>query len=222
MTRVKICGTTTAADCETAVAADADAIGVISGVPVDTPREVDRSTARDLVADVPPLTTSVLVTMPSSVQEAVRRVEFVGPDAVQVHGTLSPPAIGALTRRVGCSVVAATDATAPDLAAYADAADAVLVDAVDADGGGGTGETLDWERTAEVVTDLDAPVILAGGLTPENVGEAIETVDPDGVDVATGVERADAGSDGEPGRKDAAAVREFVATAKRANREVPA
>ena len=222
MTRVKICGAVHPSDRDAAIAADADAVGVISGVTVDTPREVDRSTARALVAGVPALTASVLVTMPGSVQEAVRRVDYVDPDVVQIHSTLDPDQIGALTHRVRCRVVAAIDATDPDLAAYAEAADAVLVDAVDADGGGGTGETLDWERTASLVADLDAPVVLAGGLTPTNVGEAIRTVQPYGVDVATGVERADPDGDAETGRKDPAAVEQFVTAAKRAGREVPA
>jgi len=222
MTRVKICGTVHDADRDVAVAADADAVGVISGVSVDTPRAVYRSTARDLVAGVPPLTTSVLVTMPSSVQKAVRLVEYVSPDAVQIHSTLDPGAIEVLGRRVDCRVLAAISADDPDLAAYAAAADALLVDAVDADGAGGTGETLDWERTADLVADVETPIILAGGLTPANVGDAIRTVEPDGVDVATGVERSTPAEDGQPGRKSPRAVRQFVANAKRAGREVPA
>lgn len=227
MTRVKICGAVHAADRDAALSAGADAVGVVSGVTVDTPREVDRATAREILAGVPPLSTAVLVTMPSSVQEAVRAVDYVRPDAVQVHGTLDPDQIGALGRRVRCRVVAAVDAADPALEEYAEAADAVLVDALSAEGGGGTGETLDWERTADAVADLDAPVILAGGLTPDNVGGAIRTVEPDGVDVATGVERATieddaAADDGRPGRKDPAAVRGFVANARRASREVPA
>jgi len=222
MTRVKICGTVHDADRDVAVAADADAVGVISEVGVDTPRAVDRSTARDLLAGVPPLTTGVLVTMPSSVQSAVRLVEFVAPDAVQIHSTLDPGAIAVLNRRVDCRVLAATGADDPDLGAYASAADGLIVDAVDADGAGGTGDTLDWARTADLIGDLDAPVILAGGLTPANVGEAIRTVAPDGVDVATGVERADPADDEQPGRKSPRAVRQFVANAKRAGREVPA
>ncbi|QPV63669.1 phosphoribosylanthranilate isomerase [Halosimplex litoreum] len=218
-TRVKVCGVTREADREAVVAAGADAVGVISGVPVDTPREVDAGTAGDLLAGVPPLVTGVLVTMPDTVEQAVDLATAAEPDAVQVHGGLSPGELGALGRRLHGDLVVAVDADADDLRAYAGPADALLVDSVDADGGGGTGQTHDWERTREVVADLDVPVILAGGLTPDNVAAAVETVRPFGVDVATGVERVE---DGERvgGEKDSETVRSFVAAATR--REVVA
>jgi phosphoribosylanthranilate isomerase len=206
-TRVKICGITNAADRDAAVAAGADAVGVIGDVPVETPREVDEATAAALVAGVPPLVTSVLVTMPETVQQATDLVRTVEPDAVQVHAGLSPSELGALDRRVSQRVIVAVDATDSDLVDYADAADALLVDSVDESGAGGTGETVDWERTRDRVDDLGVPVILAGGLTPENVAAAVETVDPFGVDVASGVER-------EGGRKDHDAVRAFVDAAQ--------
>jgi len=79
--------------------------------------------------------------MPDAVQEAVRRVDAVRPDVVQVHGGLDPGELGALGRRVGAKVVAAVDAEQSDVAQFAEKADALLVDSVDAEGGGGTGET---------------------------------------------------------------------------------
>jgi len=215
-TRVKVCGITNAEDRDVAVAAGADAVGLIAGVTVDTPREIDLDTAADLAAAVPPLVSSVLVTMPGDVETAVERVECVEPDAVQVHG-LAADELGALADALAASaspdvsLVAAIDAEADDvrLAICADAADALLVDSIDEDGGGGTGRTHDWERTRERVAALGVPVILAGGLTPENVADAVETVDPFAVDVATGVER-------EGGVKDHDAVRQFVRRATRA------
>jgi len=209
MTRVKVCGVTNPGDRDAVVAAGADAVGVISGVSVDTPREVDQQTAVELVAGVPPLATSVLVTMPDAVQEAVRRVDAVRPDVVQVHAGLDPNELGALGRRVDAKVIAAVDAEQSDVAQFADVADALLVDSVDAEGAGGTGETHDWNRTREFVADLDVPVILAGGLTPDNVAEAVETVEPFAVDVASGVES-------EGGLKDHDAVDQFVSRAKAA------
>jgi phosphoribosylanthranilate isomerase len=207
MTRVKVCGLAREEDRDAAVGAGADALGLIVDVPVDTPREVDPSRARELVAGTPPFVTTVLVTMPASVQAAVSLHERVGTDAVQVHGTLDPPLVAGLRERLDADVLAAVGPDA-DLAAYADAADALLVDSVDDAGGGGTGETVDWERTREAVAGLDAPVVLAGGLTPGNVADAVETVDPYGVDTASGVER-------EGGIKDHGAVRAFVANARR-------
>ncbi len=208
MTRVKICGLTREADRDAAIAAGADALGFIVDVAVETPREIAPSRARDLVAGVPPFVTTVLVTMPDSVQAAVVRQDRVGADAVQIHATLDPGEVGALGERVDADVLAAVDPEG-DLAAYADAADALLVDSIDDSGGGGTGETVDWAATRQAVADLDAPVVLAGGLTPGNVAEAVETVAPYGVDTASGTER-------EGGVKDHDAVRAFVANAREA------
>jgi len=207
MTRIKTCGVTTTEDRDAVVDAGADAVGVIHGVPVDTPRGVDEATAQSLVAGVPPIVTSVLVTMPTTVQEALKRVDEIEPDAVQIHNGLSPAELGALSRRVSQQLLAVVDPLADDLAAYADHADAVLVDSVDDEGAGGTGETHDWERTRKLVADLDVPVILAGGLTPDNVAEAVRTVRPFAVDTASGVESSG-------GVKDHDAVRAFVANAR--------
>ncbi|WP_276272717.1 phosphoribosylanthranilate isomerase [Haloarcula litorea] len=208
MTRAKVCGVTTAADRDAVVAAGADAVGVVHGVPVDTPREVDEATAASLVGGVPPLVTSVLVTMPATVEEAVDRVAAVGPDAVQVHDGLSPAELGALAERIDQQVIAVVDPEGDAVADYAARADAVLVDSVDAEGAGGTGETHDWERTRDLVAAVDVPVVLAGGLTPGNVAAAVETVRPFAVDVASGVEASG-------GVKDHDAVARFVAEATR-------
>lgn len=206
MTRVKICGLTRERDLDVAVEAGADAIGLIAGVTVDTPREIDVETAARLADRVPPLVTSVLVTMPDDAAQARELIAAVDPDVLQVHG-LDPEAIDALAD-APAQVVAAVDPTDPALDAYAAAADALLMDSLDENGGGGTGRTHDWERTRDLVAELDAPVILAGGLTPSNVEEAVETVRPFGVDVASGVE-----ADG--GVKDHEAVRSFVRRATR-------
>ncbi|QSG05650.1 phosphoribosylanthranilate isomerase [Halapricum desulfuricans] len=211
MTRVKVCGFTRGADLEAAIAAGVDAVGLIAGVTVDTPREIDLEVASRLASTVPPFVSSVLVTMSGDAGEARRRIERVRPDAVQLHG-LDPADVAALAD-APADVIAVVEPTDPELDAYAGAADALLVDSIDAEGGGGTGETHDWERTREIVADLDVPVVLAGGLTPENVATAVETVDPFAVDVASGVER-------EGGVKDRDAVERFVERATRA-RVVP-
>jgi phosphoribosylanthranilate isomerase len=206
MTRVKVCGLTDPEDRDVAVAAGADALGFISGVPVETPRELSARAAADLVDGLAPFVTSVLVTGPDSVQAAVARQERVGADVVQVHGNLGPAEVGGLRERVDAGVVVATDTESEQVAAYAAAADGLLVDSTTETGMGGTGETHDWERTRTIARAVDTPVVLAGGLTPDNVREAVATVDPFAVDVASGVER-------EPGRKDHDAVRAFVARA---------
>lgn len=202
MTRVKVCGHTRERDIHASVRAGVDAVGVISEVPVETPREVSRYRAGNLLSTVPPLVTGVLVTMPSTVEAALDLVAETAPDAVQIHGTLSPAAVAELASSISQSVMVALDHDA-DLPAYADSADALLIDSVEESGAGGTGRTHDWDRTAELVDSLDVPVLLAGGLTPDNVGSAIQRVAPFGVDTASGVERSG-------GLKDHNAVELFV------------
>jgi phosphoribosylanthranilate isomerase len=200
----------TAGNVRAAAAAGADAIGVIVDVPVDTHREVSVERARKLVAATPPFLATTLVTMPDSVEEAAELVETVGADHLQVHGLTAPDELDALRGETPARVVAAVDA-GDDLAALDGHADALLVDSTDDAGAGGTGETHDWTRAAALVGALDTPLVLAGGLTPENVGRAVRTVRPYGVDVASGVER--------DGAVDPERVRSFVAAARA---EVPA
>ena len=207
MVRVKVCGVTTPEDLRAVERAGADAIGFIADVPVDTPRSVTLDDAAGLVDATPPFLTTTLVTMPDSVAAATAAVDAVGPDAIQVHGDLPAGDLRSLRESVPARVIAAVDAADPDrVRAVAPAVDAVLMDSVDESGAGGTGETHDWAATAEVAAGVDAPVVLAGGLTPDNVAEAVETVRPFAVDVASGVERTG-------GRKDHDAVDAFVANA---------
>ena len=207
-TRVKICGLTREADLRAAVTAGADALGVIAEVPVDTPREVSRERAAELVAAAPPFVTTVLVTMPETPDEATALVREVGPDVLQVHSRLPPGDLAYLGSKVDARVIRAVTADDPEEARrYDDVADALLVDSATEEGAGGTGRTHDWDRTRELAADLDSPVVLAGGLTPENVAAATATVEPFAVDVASGVER-------EGGVKDHDAVASFVENAR--------
>lgn len=220
MTRVKLCGITHEADLQVAVDAGADAIGVITDVPVDTPREVSHERARDLVDAVPPFVTSVLVTIPNRPEETVELARAVKPDVLQVHGELSAGDLAFLASKVDASILKTVDAANLDAAhRYDDLADALLVDSTDDSGAGGTGETHDWAATRDLRDDVESPVVLAGGLTPENVADAIDAVDPFAVDVASGVEHRDGADDGGPsGEKNHDAVRAFVRNAKRQHR----
>ncbi|MFC7234340.1 phosphoribosylanthranilate isomerase [Halosegnis marinus] len=203
MARAKVCGLTSEADVRAAVEAGADAVGFIVDVDVDTPREVTPATAERLVETVPPFVTATIVTMPDSAAEAVTLAELVGADAIQTHG-LPPEDVAVLVANFYGPVVPAvpTDGVAD----YAGVGHALLVDTPSEAGGGGTGETHDWAATREATADLDRPVILAGGLTPDNVADAVAAVDPYAVDVASGVES-------EGGVKDHDAVRAFVRNA---------
>lgn len=211
MTRVKLCGITRQDDLAAAVDAGADAIGIVCDVTVDSPREVSVERAAELVAAAPPLVTTVLVTMPSGPERAIELVETVEPDAIQVHGGMRPGDLAYLRAKSNTDVFLAVDAdevATADL--YDDIVDAVVVDSVDESGAGGTGKTHDWAQTRASISGLESPVLLAGGLTPENVAEAIRTVDPFAVDVSSGIEA-------EPGRKDHDALARFVTNARNAD-----
>ncbi len=216
MTRVKVCGLTREADLRATVDAGADAVGVVADVPVDTPREVAIERAADLLDAVPPFVTGVLVTMPETAERALELGDAVAPDVLQVHGDFPPDALATVAAEADARVLRAVDADDLATARHADdavrqvddVADALVIDSATPEGAGGTGRTHDWARTHEVAAALDSPVVLAGGLAPDNVAEAVATVDPFAVDVATGVER-------EGGVKDHAAVERFVENARR-------
>ncbi|TMT87137.1 phosphoribosylanthranilate isomerase [Haloterrigena sp. H1] len=212
MTRVKVCGLTSEADLGTAVDAGADAVGIICDVPVETPREVSVEQATELAAATPPFVTSVLVTMVDDPVDAVELVERVEPDALQLHGGGRPDDLDALQSAVDADLLLAIDADdVPSAEAYDDIVDGLIVDTAGEDGGGGTGRTHDWDRTRDAASTLESPVILAGGLTPANVADAVRTVEPFAVDVASGVEQRG-------GVKDVDAVRSFVERATTARR----
>jgi phosphoribosylanthranilate isomerase len=211
MARVKICGLRRERDMRVAADAGADAVGVITDVPVDTPREVKPAWAAALVESAPPFVTTVVVTMPNTVDDAVELVERINPDAIQIHADFTPEQVRDLGERTTVDVFVAIDAEdherALELEGYADA---LVVDSLTEEGAGGSGETHDWDTTRSLVTEVSTPIVLAGGLTPENVAEAIETVAPTGVDVAGGVEIP-----GGEGAKDDTAIREFIEEAGR-------
>jgi phosphoribosylanthranilate isomerase len=209
MARVKICGLARGADLRAAVDAGADAVGVITEVPVDSAREVAPAKAAELLADVPPFVTATLVTMPDSAERAVELVRTIGPDALQLHGEWTADEIRYIRAETERKVLLAVDADDPVRAEEFDAvADALVIDSTDDSGAGGTGETHDWAKTGDLAARLTSPVVLAGGLTADTVAEAVRVADPFAVDVASGVELAD-------GRKDHNAVARFVANAGR-------
>ena len=209
MTRVKVCGITRKVDLDAAVSAGADAVGVIADVPVDTPREVTSTRATDLLTAVPPFVTGVLVTMPETPSQALELVEAVQPDALQIHGSLSTDDLETVVAGTDVPVLRAVSANEPDAARRADlVAAGLVIDSTTPAGAGGTGRTHDWNRTGDLVTTLDSPVVLAGGLTPDNVANAVATARPFAVDVASGVERSG-------GIKDHEAIEQFVEHSRR-------
>jgi len=201
--RIKICGVTTAGDALIAASCGADAVGL--NFYRGSKRYVPEDAAREIVRAVGSRAEVVAVFVNESPEEVVGLCGRLGIRRVQLHG--DEPAGNAA--RIGLWRMKAVHAEAPvDFEALADyPCEAFLVDAGGPGGYGGTGRTLSWEGLSERFARLGKPWILAGGLTPENVGRAIAAAKPSGVDTASGVESS-------PGRKDPDKVRAFIENAR--------
>ena len=197
---VKICGITNEDDALFAVAMGADAVGFIFA---PSPRQVAAQQVYDITRRLPPEVLTVGVfrnELPSRVIEIANKS---GVKAVQLHGNETPEQTKEITGSVRW-VIKAFAAGSPKLR-QADqyGTDMILLDAP----GPGSGRLFDWDLAAEVPNDMR--LILAGGLDPDNVADAVAAVEPWGVDVASGVES-------EPGRKDPTKVRRFIVNARAA------
>jgi len=198
MIRVKICGVTTIEDARLAADLGASAIGIVLWP--DSQRYVERAKAKDIVAALPPFISAVgvFVNQPDEAEEIARDIGF---SAVQFHGDEPPGTYRAFPIRV-IKAVTVRDVSAREEAAAVPSTATVLLDAHDRVKRGGTGRVVDWEIAAIIARER--PVILSGGLTAENVADAIATVQPCAIDVSSGVES-------KPGRKDPAKLRALFA-----------
>lgn len=197
---VKICGITTPADAEVAAEAGADAIGLNFAA---SRRHVDVEEARAIAAVVPDHVLVVGIFRDHLAREVLEVVEALELRAVQLHGAETPRTSRQVHEHVPI-LIRAMAAGSPELAEIDEhGADVVLLDAPTP----GAGVAFDWRLVGDLTRRHR--VLLAGGLRPDTVAEAIGQVQPWGVDVASGVESS-------PGRKDPDAVRAFVATAKTA------
>jgi phosphoribosylanthranilate isomerase len=199
---VKICGITRLEDAQQAVAHGATAIGFVFWP--RSPRYVAPDRAAEIVRTLP----SAVITVGVFVNEPVDRVRAIAATAgvgiVQLHGDEPPAYADAVGYPIFRSV---TLDDAVEASAAWPVGTRLLLDAADRDRRGGTGVQVDWSRAAAIARQH--PVILAGGLTPDNVAEAIGFVEPYGVDVSSGVESA-------PGIKDAMKVARFLENARSA------
>lgn len=186
---VKICGITRAEDAAAAVDAGADALGFIFWP--DSPRFIEPARARAIVADLPPFVTPVGVFVNQPVEHVFGVAATVGLGAVQLHGEERPADAARLGRPV-IKAIPVAPGNEVDLDAWP-ARVMLLLDVHDPVKRGGTGRTIDWSAAASIAAKRRS--ILAGGLTPENVGDAVRQVKPFGIDVSSGVERS-------PGIKD--------------------
>jgi len=219
MTRVKVCGMTAGEDICLCIEAGVDALGFVVEYPVDVPWNLDRQQARILMQQVPPFVSRVLV-VGDDPRTVITLADLLKPHAVQLHGKESLSRTSELVAELharGISVIKAlrisietgkcTNAAENPLDAAGlieDAGvDALLLDSVTDGRPAGTGRTIDWGIARQIRKIVKLPLILAGGLRAENVGEAIATVNPFGVDVISGVENP-------VGRKDPEKIQAFI------------
>jgi phosphoribosylanthranilate isomerase len=207
---VKICGVTTTADALVALEAGADAVGV-NLVPASR-RCVDVATARAIRAAVGSRAEVILVVADRSVAELVELRATTGVDWLQLHGAEPPDALEAVLPAAYKVVHVAGASDVASAARYGGAR--LLCDTKVPGVLGGSGQRFDWSLVRDLVTTRD--LIVAGGLRPDNVADAVRALAPFGVDTASGVEGAD------PRRKDAAKVRAFVREARSAARDARA
>jgi phosphoribosylanthranilate isomerase len=202
MVKVKVCGITNPGDARFAVEAGADALGLVFA---ESPRQVSVEQAREVVAALPDGVLKVGVFVNAEPKEVLRIASEVGLDYAQLHGDESPEAVAAV-RKGGLKVVKALrvrDAGSLVIEGYE--ADLFLLDAYSARARGGTGERFDWGLAKSIKGRGN--ILVSGGLTPENVREAIRFFEPYGVDASSSLEDA-------PGKKNRERVRRFVSAAK--------
>lgn len=204
-TRIKFCGISRPEDAQAAAQAGADAIGLVFYQ--RSPRAVSAEQARAVLTALPPFVSTVGLFV-NAPEAAVREILSEVPlDLLQFHGDESPeycqgferPWIKAVRMHAGQDLYQQCRRFA--------SARALLVDAWVPDRFGGTGETFDWKR---IPADLDLPVVLAGGLSPDNVGEAVRQVRPWAVDVSGGVEERAPDGAKRPGHKSGQAMQAFA------------
>lgn len=212
MTRVKICGITNLSDAMAAVEAGADALGFVFA---ESSRKVDVPTVLNILEKIPPLVTTVGVFAKQDIDEVFKIWKQTNLHFAQLHD--GGPAHALVSPDGGFGwyrIIRAIRATSwqditrqlGDRSGVFSAA--ILLDAHVEGKSGGTGQTFDWDLAVQAKT-LGKPIILAGGLTPENVAEAVRKVRPYAVDVSSGVESS-------PGKKDHDKIREFINNARNA------
>lgn len=224
-TRIKICGMRTPEDIELAALYGADAVGFITEIP-ESPRKLDSDTAAALISKVPKCLDSVMVIMPENSSRALELIEKVRPDIVQIHSSLSSAELETIREKTDIPIIKTLSVPAgmgsskiqslvnrllKDVRALEESGsvDSVLLDSGIAGKTGGTGCVHDWDLSRKIAEETELPLILAGGLKPENVQEAIRVVSPYAVDTASGVETL--------GKKDAVKIRTFIEEVRCAN-----
>jgi len=193
---IKVCGIQTLEEATGAVKAGANTLGFLLGVPEYVEDKITPEIAKQIVASVPEGVRTVMVTHLLKVNEIVDIAEYTGVNAIQVHNDLDTEGMKQLQQNLHnielIKAIHVLDHSAVDQAKmYEPCSDMILLDTKVKDRIGGTGKTHDWNISKEIVNKLNIPVILAGGLNPQNIKEAIMKVKPSGIDANSGLEHED-------------------------------
>jgi phosphoribosylanthranilate isomerase len=218
---IKICGTTNLDDARASLDAGANALGFILAA---SPRQITAEAAAAIICELPPSIEKIGVVVNETPETLRDLVAATGLTGVQLHGDEGAEKMAEFRRALGLRRIIKTLharellAEPSKLDAYLDhsaAIDAFLLDSGSVAVRGGTGQTFDWQAALQLVERIKqrSPVIIGGGLNPDNVAEAIRQFDPCGVEVVTGVELS-------PGRKDPAKLRAFISAARAATNSI--
>lgn len=202
MVRVKICGITNPKDALSAVDAGADALGFVFYK--ESPRYITPEKARAIITKIPSFTTAIGVFANESQHQVEEIVSLTGIDVIQLHGDETPD-MCQYSRRVVKAIRVKTLQSLEPLKQYRDNVTAFLLDTYTPERLGGTGQIFNWDIAVEA--KQFGTIILAGGLTPHNIANAVERVKPYGVDVSSGVEA-------KKGKKDHNKMKLFIERAK--------
>jgi phosphoribosylanthranilate isomerase len=204
MVRIKICGITNPRDASLAVELGADALGFIFA---PSPRQVTPEEVRSIIAALPPFIQTVGVFVDEDLATVQRIIDFCGLDLVQLHGDELPGVCHELMPRTIKTFRLKDESSLAALRPYRGCVKAFLFDTYSEDRKGGTGRTFDWELAVRG-KGLGIPVILAGGLSPSNIQEAVLAVKPYAIDVNSGIEES-------PGRKSPVLMKRLIHTLRR-------
>lgn len=192
-TRVKICSITNLEDACMAVEYGADVLGFIF---TKSPRQIDPESAKHIINQLPPFVTSVGVFMDDSCEYVEKITSFTGINVIQLHGNESPNYCQRINKPIIKRIHVCENDTSETLISRMKL---YSVSAFLLDPGAGSGKTFDWN----IAKPIDYPIIIAGGLNPENVGSVVKLLKPYGVDVSSGVEKT-------LGKKDPKKVKRFI------------
>jgi phosphoribosylanthranilate isomerase len=213
--RIQIAGISSLEEAQFCEKVGVDALGFTVRLPGGVHDGLTEAKARSICADLPPFVSTVAITYVDSAREAVALCRYLGVTALQLHGEFPSQEIPVIRAALPhLKIIRAVHVTGPEARTKARSlermVDALILDTFDAETGrhGATGKTHDWDLSRALVEASRVPIILAGGLTPENVGDAIRKVQPWAVDVHTGVEDPD-------GRRSFERIRAFVEGARR-------